>query len=480
MTSSTILTVILVITCASLTADGSGLRQIITRNVSGVRLNDGHLMELVEEQTCSATLVRLTCRSLTSFVFVLEARYIPNQTNACVYDRESWCKYKKLFATLRVLQLRRSFLMNTYGYGIDEDSLDFRNTVNRRCSGHPHCRYRVMSDHPESLFWKPANIRIKYACIPETSVFKYCNAELQVPAGPGGFLKSPGYPLYYVGEITCGWTFRSQPGQRILLTFHDLNIREHERDGSCIDIVRVRDDGNTLFESCGTAAGVKIISNTNVVTLNLIASKRLYSARGFFLQYQGCPDVTAPPGSYVSNGSLDTRTFLCRAGTLFPDTGQRTRTIHCRHGSWEQSVSDLPACVRASSVLIVSSETDGTNRHRGLSGGAGSSDTNATTGSSILDLTTRTEGASEAAVVKTANYSIMDQTKSSLIKDGDYVVDVILPAILIVLLLAGNAVILYIISQYRKRNVDNNFRKTPAEVQEDIALNATSRNNSQV
>lgn len=35
-----------------------------------------------------------------------------------------------------------------------------------RCSGHNHCRYRVMTDHPEALFWKPANIRIKYACIP--------------------------------------------------------------------------------------------------------------------------------------------------------------------------------------------------------------------------------------------------------------------------------------------------------------------------
>jgi hypothetical protein len=57
-------------------------------------------------------------------------------------------------------------------------------------------------------------------------------------------------------------------------------------DGSCIDIVRIRDDGNTLFESCGTAAGVIIISNTNVVTLNLVASAKLYPARGFFLQYQ--------------------------------------------------------------------------------------------------------------------------------------------------------------------------------------------------
>ena len=59
----------------------------------------------------------------------------------------------------------------------------------------------------------------------EVAVYKYCNADIDVPVGEGGFLKSPGYPLYYVGGFSCGWTFRSQPGQRILLTFHDLNLR---------------------------------------------------------------------------------------------------------------------------------------------------------------------------------------------------------------------------------------------------------------
>lgn len=58
-------------------------------------------------------------------------------------------------------------------------------------------------------------------------------------------------------------------------------------DGSCVDIVRVRDRGSTLFEFCGTAAGTRIVSNSNVLTLDFVASRRLYSARGFLLQYQG-------------------------------------------------------------------------------------------------------------------------------------------------------------------------------------------------
>lgn len=62
----------------------------------------------------------------------------------------------------------------------------------------------------------------------EMAVHKYCNSMMAVSAGVGGYMKSPGYPLYYLGGITCGWTFRSQPGQRILLTLHDLSIRSKE------------------------------------------------------------------------------------------------------------------------------------------------------------------------------------------------------------------------------------------------------------
>ena len=35
------------------------------------------------------------------------------------------------------------------------------------------------------------------------------------------------------------------------------------------------------------AEGVNIISNTNLVTVDLIASEKFYPARGFLLQYQG-------------------------------------------------------------------------------------------------------------------------------------------------------------------------------------------------
>lgn len=67
-------------------------------------------------------------------------------------------------------------------------------------------------------------IEMNILLIAEVAVRRYCNQEVKVVGGEGGYINTPGYPLYYIGD-TCGWTFRTFPGQRIVLTFHDLNIR---------------------------------------------------------------------------------------------------------------------------------------------------------------------------------------------------------------------------------------------------------------
>lgn len=56
-------------------------------------------------------------------------------------------------------------------------------------------------------------------------VRKYCNMHVKVMADEEGYVRTPGYPLYYLGENSCGWIFKSLPGQRIALTIQDLHIR---------------------------------------------------------------------------------------------------------------------------------------------------------------------------------------------------------------------------------------------------------------
>lgn len=59
----------------------------------------------------------------------------------------------------------------------------------------------------------------------------------------------------------------------------------------------------------------------------------------------GCPEISAPNGSYMSNGTLTSRTFLCKSGSVFPDSRDRKRTLECRNGKWNETATSLPDCV---------------------------------------------------------------------------------------------------------------------------------------
>ncbi|KAL7298759.1 hypothetical protein TKK_0008505 [Trichogramma kaykai] len=324
----------------------------------------------------------------------------------------------------------------------------------------------------------------------ESSIHKYCNSELKVPAGEGGFLQSPGYPSLLSRQNQLRLKL-AQPGQRIVLTFRDFSIR----DGSCSDVLRVHDSGNTLYESCGTKAGVEVVSDTNVVTINFRALSMLYPKRGFFYSTKvllGCPDVRAPPGSRLSDVSLRT-TFRCRAGALFPDSGQQARTIRCSPelGRWIEDVDELPACV-ASSGLISRDSNEPPTSYRGSSRlaaeqssivsaasiGHASRDNNndSSSGLNLLEQLTRDRIGSQdnnVAVDRTANFSIAEQTHRAMMKEeSNTVLDVILPTILMGALFVVNAIIVYIIFRYRKRNSTKDT--------EELALQPTTTTTSAV
>lgn len=83
-------------------------------------------------------------------------------------------------------------------------------------------------------------------------------------------------------------------------------------------------------------------------------------------------------------------------------------------------------------------------------------------GDNILGTGVRIGRGEDAAAAGTRE--IMDSSQSAMMKQSDYVVDVVLPTVLIALLFVGNAIIVYIIFQYRKRKVP------PLEQGEEMAL----------
>ncbi|XP_062546867.1 uncharacterized protein LOC134212753 isoform X2 [Armigeres subalbatus] len=101
-----------------------------------------------------------------------------------------------------------------------------------------------------------------------------------------GFLMTPGYPKYYIGDSVCRWTLYAQRHQKIKLTILDLALRYDE---PCRDYVEIRDlDANqTLYSSCSESTRpVVVVSVREKVEVNVrTTTKVAYPKRGVLIHY---------------------------------------------------------------------------------------------------------------------------------------------------------------------------------------------------
>lgn len=57
-------------------------------------------------------------------------------------------------------------------------------------------------------------------------ITRYCNVKILLNnTFNEGFIQSPGYPRYYVGDINCNWKLIAPEGQLIQLMFVDISLR---------------------------------------------------------------------------------------------------------------------------------------------------------------------------------------------------------------------------------------------------------------
>ena len=122
---------IMMILLISSSSVNTWLKPYITRNVTNIR-HQNTVIEIIEETTCSDALVRLTCRTFKSFIYVIEAIYQPNYTNACLYNWESWYEHKSHFSRIKDLQMKKPFIIRSKDDEEEENQYDFRKTLNRR------------------------------------------------------------------------------------------------------------------------------------------------------------------------------------------------------------------------------------------------------------------------------------------------------------------------------------------------------------
>uniref|UniRef100_A0A182S5P6 CUB domain-containing protein n=1 Tax=Anopheles maculatus TaxID=74869 RepID=A0A182S5P6_9DIPT len=162
-----------------------------------------------------------------------------------------------------------------------------------------------------------------------------------------GFLMTPSYPKYYIGDSTCRWTLYAGVHQRIKLTVLDLALRYDEE---CRDYLQVVDinTNQTLFHSCTESSRpIEIVSIQERLEVSVrTTTKVIYPKRGVLVHYTalGCELPSPTPGHMRLVRRTEHRVkYVCDPLHVFPDTGESVRELICtaKH-TWNRP---LPACI---------------------------------------------------------------------------------------------------------------------------------------
>nr|CAH7747007.1 unnamed protein product [Callosobruchus chinensis] len=281
-------------------------------------------IEIVEVNACSFCRIMLTCRQLDAIIAILEADY-PGTS-----------ELKEIKEEAVTAAVRFPFLHP-------------RDSLNRRCSGLNHCSFILSEDCPGCEQRINQNLTVKYACVTEDRVKRYCNSEISlstdekfIPETPAeGLLLNPGYPRFYAGRKVCRWRISANPEQKIRITVLDIALIE-DKPSECTDTLQIIDKlGNVIHSGCTQShPPQEVVTQSGAVEVRLEAEQILNPRRGVMIKYQveGCENLEPPPDAYVVSRSEHTVVFGCCLGYVFPDTGTRIKSVECHGTRWNAAL----------------------------------------------------------------------------------------------------------------------------------------------
>ncbi|GIY55273.1 CUB domain-containing protein [Caerostris darwini] len=184
---------------------------------------------------------------------------------------------------------------------------DIRASINKRCSGMSHCHYNFTEDHPERECRCKGVIYLRYSCIPESNINKFCNIKI---TGTSGYISSPGYPRFYPKVSNCTWSIESSVGQEMKLVVLDMDLRpgiQTRGKELCPDSLVILENNHRVLYTCGQADDkTRIpIQSTGGHLQVAFKSNEFLPSRGFLLYYKSVKEAL----SYRSNNTDDSDTL---------------------------------------------------------------------------------------------------------------------------------------------------------------------------
>lgn len=283
-------------------------------------------------------------------------------------------------------------------------------SVGLKCSGLSQCHFNLARDHADKMCLDNGLLLVKYSCVPEKNINKYCNVHLK---NYSGYITSPGYPMFYPRFYNCSWYLEVGLGQTITVTLLDISLRLSKNNERCDDIT-ITEGKRRLLVGCGWPKNLPrtITSKKNQLEIRL-SSKEFIPSKGFMIYYKvkGCIPQSPPRLGYMVYSNGTSAMYMCCKDHVFNDTKKDSRHLRCINDqTWNASVS---TCISKEEAF--------------------------------------------------GNDSMVLSDQSSVKKElhsRDILQEVLIPVILMVILLLTNAIIIYVIirirRKYKTKQVNNN------------------------
>ncbi|CAL1265966.1 unnamed protein product [Larinioides sclopetarius] len=221
---------------------------------------------------------------------------------------------------------------------------DLRTSINKRCSGMSHCHYNLTEDHPDRECRCKGVIVLRYSCVPEKKIDKFCNIKI---TGTSGYISSPGYPRFYPKVSNCTWNLESSVKQEMKITLLDMDLRpgiQTKGKELCPDSLVILENSHKVLYTCGQADEKKripVLTTGGQVQITFKSNEFLPS-RGFLLYYKfnGCQKLPPPRLGYLVYSNNRSAMYMCCKGHVFNDTLSNSLLLQCVDGTyWNGTVS---------------------------------------------------------------------------------------------------------------------------------------------
>nr|XP_022904360.1 uncharacterized protein LOC111416538 [Onthophagus taurus] len=286
-------------------------------------------------------LISFVFKSATSYVEIVEEAAFENTTMRLT------CRHFDSIIVIHNATFMPVSNVNKNDY--EEGLVEVRRALNHRCSGVSHCSFIVNQDSPIASRWGSGNLSVTYACISDTEIKKYCNQDITLPDNdnPGSseaYVHSPGYPKFYLGQERCTWRITAPHYQRIKVTILDLSLFGNTEN--CNDQLLIKDSGQTIYSSCNQNQSLtQMTSVSDSIEIILSSTEILTPRRGVLFHYApvGCKPLNIPNNGYLVSKNESVTIFGCCADFTFSDTNQKTKVIKCIGYKWD-FILPLPSC----------------------------------------------------------------------------------------------------------------------------------------